>query len=146
MTLWEVNSSALVSESKVRAALRSLSGLLKGTVDEEESDDRRGTLVVTALLMLERAPNSCDCEGTALTMLGERAVMLCFSLIDSTIFSNRNGDMRLCLARHGTEGCISCGLGRWMLSGADFGSGRAWSCTSLASDSADESESTLSER
>ena len=40
MMLCEVMISALVSDPTVWVVLRSLSGLLKGAVDDDESDDR----------------------------------------------------------------------------------------------------------
>lgn len=39
-TLWEEESSALVSDSAFSRALQSLSGLLRGAVDAEESEER----------------------------------------------------------------------------------------------------------
>lgn len=39
-TLWEEESSALVSDPAFSRALQSLSGLLRGAVDAEESEER----------------------------------------------------------------------------------------------------------
>lgn len=38
-TLWEERASTLVSDPTVRVALWSLSGLLKGAVDEDDSEE-----------------------------------------------------------------------------------------------------------
>jgi len=69
--LWEVRSSALVSEQTVCVVLRSLSGLLNGAVEDEESEERNGAFMVGDV---GRGVMSADgiTIGMASAMVGER--------------------------------------------------------------------------
>lgn len=86
-TLWELGISALVSEPTVCCVLLSLSGLVRGAVEEEdESEERKGALNV---LGAPRGVISVDrgTGGIASAMLGERGTISCLSWIEWTIFS-----------------------------------------------------------
>ena len=78
MMLCDVRSSALVSEPTVCVVLRSLSGLLRGAVEVDESEERNGTWTLGDL---GRGVISVDgiSSGTASTMVGESGAMACFS-------------------------------------------------------------------
>ena len=75
-----------MSELIVRVALFSLSGLLMGAVDEEESEDRNGAFIVgdtgRGVISVEGR-----IDGIASDILGERGPISCLSLIEDTIFS-----------------------------------------------------------
>ena len=91
-------SSALVLESTESVALRSLSGLLIGTVEVEDSDERRGAWRVGDF---GRGVMSAEgmVSGNAAVMAGESGAISCFSFIDSIILSRRNGVMCFSLPR-----------------------------------------------
>lgn len=73
--------SALVSEPTTCAPLFSLSGLLTGAVDEEESEERNGAFIVgdVGLGVMSREGSTA---GIASEMLGERGPMSGLSLIE----------------------------------------------------------------
>ena len=75
-----------MSELIVCCALLSLSGLLKGAVDEEEPEDGKGALMVgdagRGVISMEGGIG-----GIASAMLGERGVISCLSWIEWTILS-----------------------------------------------------------
>lgn len=81
MMLWEVRISALVSDPHVCAPLMSLSGLLMGAVDDEESDERKDMFMVGDV---GRGVMSVDgmTEGTAPTMVDDSGSISCFSCIE----------------------------------------------------------------
>ena len=91
-TLWEVMSSALVSDPTVCLELCSLPGLLSGAVDEEDSEDRRGACIEgdagRGVMSVEGMS-----VGTALAMDGESGSIFFCSLIESTICSSRNEEI-----------------------------------------------------
>ena len=80
MTLCELGTSALVSEPTVCCTLSSLSELLRGAVDAEESDDWNGALMLeTTRGMMLVGGGTVGIGGIAFAMLGERGVMSCLS-------------------------------------------------------------------
>jgi len=90
--LCALRSSALVSDPTVWVVLRSLSGLLRGAVDAEESEDLMGACAVgdagRGVMLVEGIA-----DGTASTIMGDRGSMSCFSCIEETIFAIRNDEM-----------------------------------------------------
>ena len=86
-TLCEVISSALVSEPTVCIAPRSLSGLLRGLVDDEESEKRSGACVVgdaaRGVIFVDG-----NVAGTASAIEGDNGSNSFFSLMLNIIFSN----------------------------------------------------------
>lgn len=85
-----------MSDPTVCLELFSLPGLLRGAVDEEDSEDRRGACIVGDA---GRGVMSVEGRvvGTASAMDGESGSTFCCSLIESTIFSRRNEEM--CFSR-----------------------------------------------
>lgn len=111
-------SSALVSEFTVSVTLRSLSGLLIGMVEEEDSDERRAAWTVRdsgrGVISVEGM-----ISGKASIIAGESGAMSCFSFMDSIILSSLNGVMCFSLPRLVAKvGSIVCDCGRRMSKGA----------------------------
>ena len=90
--------SALVSDPTVCVALLSLSGLLIGAVEDEESDDRKGACIVGEA-GLEVVSVDASNAGIAPARVGESGSSDCRSCIDVTIFSRPQGVMCLSLPR-----------------------------------------------
>ena len=113
MMLCEVMISALVSDPTVWVVLRSLSGLLKGAVDDDESDDRNEIWAAgefgRGVMSLEgRMALGGEIEGTASLMADDKGSICCFSWIDPTILSSRSGVMCVSFPRlvASNEGCF----------------------------------------
>lgn len=122
--------------------LLSLSGLLVGAVDDEESDDRYGAFSVGEV---GRGIVSVEgiIEGMAFVIVGERGAIACLSLTEQIIFSKPSDVM--CFSRP-REAAIVVGVdcaGDNLMSNGDMGDD---SESSEASESSDASESTLAER
>lgn len=137
-----MSTSALVSEPTVCCALLSLSELLRGAVDEEEFEERKGALMVGDAA---RGVISVDggFGGIASAILGERGAISCLSWIEWTIFS-RPREV-ICFSFPLLLDSEGSGFGAvlaWMLRGAVGG---CWG-SSLESDWMEAKDSTLAER
>lgn len=131
--------SALVSEPTTCVTLFSLSGLLTGAVDEEESEERNGAFIVgdVGLGVMSREGSTA---GMASEMLGERGPISGLSLIEYTIFSKPKDVMCFSLPREFATivGELRCREDR--ISTGEVGGDRD---SSESSESSDDSESTL---
>lgn len=80
-TLWQMETSALVSDPNLGAVLLSLSTLLIGAVEEDDSEEWRGTCTVGEA---GRGVMSVDGKivGTASAIVGDNGSKPCFSLIE----------------------------------------------------------------
>lgn len=110
--------AALVSEPTVCCALLSLSGLLRGAVDEEESEERKGALMAGDAARGVAVVDG-GIGGIASAILGERGAISCLSWIEWTIFSRPKEVM--CFSFPLLLDSVGSGLGdalAWMLRGA----------------------------
>lgn len=141
--LCELGPSALVSEPTVCCALLSLSGLLRGAVDEEESEERKGALMVGDTARGVISVGGLGNGGIASAILGERGAISCLSWIEWTIFSRPKEVM--CFSFPLLLDSVDSGFAdvlAWMLRGTE---GRCW-VSSLKSDRMEIKDSTLAER
>jgi len=137
-------SSALVSEPMVWIVLLSVSGLLIGAVEDEESEERNGASMVGEVGRGVMSVES-NTAGMASEMLGDKGPISCLSLIEQTIFSKPNEVMCFSFPR---DAAMVVGGFRfecvWISNGA-VGEDGDDGDSSVASDSSDDTESTLAE-
>lgn len=141
MTLWEVMSSALVSDPTVWVADRLLSGLLAGAVEVELSEESRGTAEAgdwwrSVLCAIDGT------DGDASAIDGDNGSRSFFSLMLRTIFSKPSDVMcfSVPLLRLSIESCLRT-RGLRMFRGAVCG----LACSSIRSSTSDATESTLAD-
>ena len=143
MTLCEIGPSALVSEPTVCCALLSLSGLLRGAVDEEESEERKGALMVGDTARGVISVDGLGNGGIASAILGERGAISCLPWIEWTIFSRPKEVMCFSFPLLLDSTGSGCGeVSAWMLRAAEGGC----RVSSLESDRMEIKDSTLAER
>ena len=122
--------------------LWSLSEPPKGAVEADESEESSGTSMMGELGIAARVADGKLC-GTASMIEGDKGVMACFSLMETTILSSFNEVM--CFSFPLLGHILDSGTsipGVWMSMGAVCDE----SSPSVCSSSSDDMESTLAER